>query len=346
MRGHLLIIFSSLFVSYAYSQNISIQNVSVPVEYVQLPATPLPPAYKTYSTKLDIPYSISSRLPLSTSGLESEYLKLEGYEKAASRGDVVITGLVGDFTNWGEYQRTRTSKVKNKDGTTTTKRSYYLELRYSMAVGVRVENGEGRRIMEEDMISGGDVKSWESPTYTTTGGLESYWRSAEQRETTEIQERLIKEGLKKAQKRINYLFGFEVMTETVKFETIGKKKHEHYPSFNENAEIIKKIFSEVKAQTPMKGIRPKFDPVIKFYQSEGDKISGRSKDEDKLRHICWYNIGLIYFWTEELDKSETYADKILRFDPEDKDARRLKEDIQELRSVFENSGRSTRHGGR
>jgi hypothetical protein len=35
--------------------------------------------------------------------------------------------------------------------------------------------------------------------------------------------------------------------------------------------------------------------------------------------------------------------RILRFDAKDKDAKRLMEDIDELRSAFSRSGRTTRH---
>lgn len=344
MRYFLLLsILSYGFQKDIHAQTVTIQNVNVPIQYIQLPYQPLPATYTTYNTIIDIPYSVRTKSQINTYTLDNEFLRLEGYEKSSGKGDIEIKGQIGDYNNWGEYPKTRSNKVKNKDGTTSTKVSYYMEIRYSLPIGFSVKSKDGKRLAEEDIYTNSDIRTWESQTYSSRSALDAYWRTSETRQIGDLQERLIKEGFKKIKERINYLFGYQVVTDHVKFETIGKKRHPLYEDFDKNAKLIKSIFSEVRATSYIKDFKPRFDPIVKFYQTQDDKITGRSKDEDKLRHIVWYNLGLIYFWTEDLRNAEMYAEKILKIDPGDKDAKRLIKDIQEMQYLYEKNGRTTRY---
>ncbi len=334
----------ALAISCLQAQSVTIQNESVDVEYYQLPQEPLDPSYTTYSADLVVPSYDFSKSGLSRSSLQDQYLRLEGYKESSGKGDVRFTASIGEFTIWGEHRKTSTTKSKDKDGVERTKTNYSIELRYSMALSWELENRDGRTIGDEYVFSHGDIKSWFSPTYSSLSGLEDYWRIQKPNRVRELQEGMIKDGLKSAYNRVNYLYGYPIIKASAKFETIGKKKHPDYDMYEANMEKLKAAFALVRANKPIDEAREKMKPVLSYFIEKAQKYQkGGSKDDEKLRHLCYYNLALAYYWLELPEEAESWAQKILRFDAKDKDAKRLMEDIDELRSAFSRTGRTTRH---
>src|SRR5690606_36666700 len=109
-------------------------------------------------------------------------------------------------------------------------------------------------------------------------------------------------------------------------------------------EKLKEAFALVRANKPIDEAREKMKPVLSYFIEKAQKYQkGGSKDDEKLRHLCYYNLALAYYWLELPEEAESWAQKILRFDSKDKDAKRLMEDIAELRSSFSRTARTTRH---
>lgn len=342
MRLIFLITFVTAF-GPAFAQTVTIDNVSVPVEYYRMPERPLDKAYTTYSAEIEIDFDELSRTNLTQSRLISDYLYLDGYKKVNFKGDIHIEAFIGDFINWGEYHKTTRNKQKDKDGNEKTVTKHYIELRYSMPVGVLVTDKNGDRLLDKYIFTNSDTRTWTSPSYNSLSDLDSYWRIEKQRRFTTIQTDRIKEGMNQITAIVNAQFGYTKINDHTRFETIGKKKHPDYDLYQKQVEAIKEAFKLMDADQGLDNIRKAIQPALDFYKSKESQIKGNGKDELRLKHIVLFNQGLAYFWMEDFEKSREYGEKILKLDPKDKDAKRLVENTDEVVASLNRTNRKSRH---
>ena len=327
-----------------FGQAVSIDNEPAQVEYYRMPNDPLDASFTTYSADVDIPFSQLGKTGFTESTLMDQYLKLEGYKRVSSKGDVEVTATIGDFTIWGEHRDTRRTKSKDKDGKEITRTSYHIEVRYSLPVSLQVYDKKGDRLYDRYIGgSSADIKTWTSPTYNSLSDLESYWRTARASRLSQLQKETMEQKMRDLRTELNQQYGYQRISETTRFETIGKKKHELYKSFKKNVTIIQEAFKLMSADKDLKDIKERIKPALAFYNTQASKYKSSSKDDMRLRHICLYNQALAYFWLEDFTQAETFAKEIQRMDEKDKDAKRLLQDIEETKYSLSHAGRTSRH---
>lgn len=334
------LVFSGLF-SFSIcslAQAVTIQTEPALVEYYRMPDQPLDPSFTTYSAEMDIQFRDLAKSGLTETSLIDTYLRLEGYKKVTSHGDVQIEASVGEFTNWGEFRKSNRYKVKDKEVT-----KYYIELKYSMPISLYVKDKNGERLIDKYIYYNSDTRTWISPSYENMSDLDSYWRIQRQSRISTLQKERLQEGMKTISELINNSFGYRLIQEKARFETIGKKNHPDYAVYQKNVELIQAAFKLMDADKGLEEIKAKIKPALAFYNAEQAKYKSSSKDHERLRHICLYNQALAYFWLEEFDAAEEYVKAIQKFDSKDKDARRLLEDIEYTRSSLSHANRPSRH---
>ncbi len=325
------------------AQPVTIDTEPAKVSYYRMPDRPLDPSYTTYTAELAIPFSELGKTGLTKSSLVDDYLNLDGYKRVSSKGDVEITATAGDFTIWSESRKTSRTKTKDKNGKEQVRYRYSIEVKYSLPLSLEVYNREGSVLMDKYVMSNTDTKTWTSPSYDSFSDLDDYWRFQRASRLGQLHRELLEQGMKRVSDEINRNFGYRKITETVRFETIGKKKHELYDTYLQQMNILLDAFKLMDADKGLDDIKSKIKPALAFYQGQAGKYPSGSKDDTRLRHICLYNQALAYYWTEDFDQAETLVKEIQRKDGKDKDARRLLADIEETRDSLARAGRSTRH---
>jgi hypothetical protein len=343
MKPIFLLSLLSCLVTSAYAQSVTISSESAPVEYYRMPDYPLPLDYSTYSANIDVSFSDLAKSGFTESYLIDNYLNLEGYKEVNKNADVEITATIGEFVVWSVLRNTNKTKTKDKEGVEHIKYTYNLTVKYSLPMGIRVFDRQGKRLLDKYIFSTSDTRTWTSSTYNTMSELDSYWRIQRTTKLADLQKDITKEGMNNISDMINRYYGFRVIKDKVKFATIGKKSHPDYDRFQRNAEILKEAFELMDADRSLDAVKEKAQPALDFYASTAVKYSTGNKDQKKLKHICLYNQALAYCWLEDFDQAETFAKSILKFDTKNKDVKRLMEDIEYTRSSLVNAGRASRH---
>ena len=325
------------------AQAVTIGNVSAPVEYYRMPDDPLDQSYTTYSIEVDMRTGELLRTGLSEASLENEYLFLSGYRKVLDRGDVHIEASIGDFNVYGERRGTQQTKHKDKDGKEVVKTQYYIELRYSLPMALRVSDRKGKTLLDEYIYHLSDNQSWRSSNYSSFSDVDRYWRSNRTFKLGELQKDRIRQGMKVISDLINNNYGFRLIKENERFEKIARKKHPSYAGYHNAAESIKKGFDLMDADKGLDEVRKAVQPAITFYQTTDVVCKADDKDGIKLKHIGLYNLALLHFWLEDFDKARMYASGIYEFDAKDKDAKRLLEEIEYVEASLSRANRVSRH---
>jgi hypothetical protein len=331
------------WVSLVLAQGVTIDNVPTHVEYYRMPDEPLDPSFATYTANVDVPFSELGKTGLTKSGLIDQYVKLEGYKQVNSKGDVEVTAAIGSFTIWSESRNTHRSKTKDKSGKEIEKVSYNLEVKYSLPITLQVYDKIGFLLADTYVTSSSDTKTWTSISYNSLSDLENYWRYERPNRLSQLQKECVTNGMNTFYDDLNNRFGYRKIKDTVKFETIGKKKHPQYDDFQANVEIIQNAFKLMSADKGLEEIKTKIKPALDFFNTAAAKYKSSSKDDTKLRHICLYNQGLASFWMEDFDQAEFFAKEIERRDKKDKDVKRLLTVIENTRNSLSSAHQTSRH---
>ncbi len=347
---NLLVIFLWSAVSIVNGQSVTISTEPAPVAYYRMPDDPLPLDYFTYDAELEVRFNELAKSGFTESYLVDTYLKLDGYKRVSKSPDVEITANIGEFIVWNESRNTNKTKVKDKDGTERYRYTYSMEVKYSLPMGIKVYNKEGKSLWDEYIFSMSDTRSWISSSYNTIADIDSYWRIQRNMKLIDLQKDLTKEGMNKIEDKLNTAFGFKRIKDKIKFAAIGKKNHQDYDKFQRNAEIMQAAFELMAADKCLDAVKAKAQPALDFYGATAVKYNVGNKDQEKLKYICLYNQALAYCWLEDFDQAEMIAKSILKFDSKNKDVKRLLEEIEYTRTSLANAGRTSRHqvvvGGR
>lgn len=324
-------------------QTVTIDNVSVPVEYYRIPDEPLDASFKTYSAEVSMRSGELFRTGLSEGSLESEFIILSGYQKVFASGDVHIEATIGEFRTYSERTGTHQTKSKDKDGKETVRVQYYVELRYSQPIAYRVTDRRGRTLEDEYVYHSSDDQTWKSSYYSSRSDLDRFWRSNRNYKLGELQKERIRQGLKLVYQRINDRYGYQLISENERIEKIGRKKHPLYSGYNTAAETVKKAFKLMEAEKSLNDVAGQVQHAIDFYKTADATCRSGNKDDLKLKHIGLYNLALIYFWLEDFENARLYAESIYKFDAKDKDAKRLLEQIDYVQSSLSRANLTSRH---
>ena len=342
MRSSVTCIFMS-FVALVAAQSVTIDNVPAHVEYYRMPDEPLDPSFTTYTANVEVTFSELGKTGITKSSLLDQYVRLEGYKLVNDNGDVEVSAEIGNFTIWSESRNTHRSKTKDKSGKEIEKVSYNLEVKYSLPIALKVYDKKGFLKTDKYVTSSSDFKTWTSISYNSLNELENYWRYERPNRLTQLQKECLTNGMNSFYDDLNNRFGYRKIKDNVKFETIGKKKHPDYEAFQANVEIIQEAFKLMSADKGLEEIKTKIKPALEFFNTAATKHKSSSKDDTKLRHICFYNQGLANFWMEDFDQAEFFANEIQRYDKKDKDVKRLLTHIENTRASMTAANKSSRH---
>ena len=342
MRSFLIIIFLGL-THFAIGQSVTVENVTAHVEYYRMPDEPLDPSFSTYSAQVDVSKSDLRKADATEEELIDQYMNLEGYKRVSAKGDVEVTADIGSFTVWSQSPKTNRTKTKDKNGKEIEKVTYAMEVKYSLPVSLEVYDKKGFLLANTSVSSSSNTHTWTSSYYNSLNDLNNYWRYEEDNRMRQLHRELLKSEMKSFSEDLNNRFGYRKIKDNTKFETISKKKHPDYDEFEKNVNILKEAFSTMRADKGLDEIKAKIKPALDFYNTQVARYKSKSKDDKKLRHICYLNQGVAYFWMEDFEKAEFFGNEIQRNDKKDKDVKRLMKILEETRASMENANRTTRH---
>ena len=342
MRSFLIIIFLGL-TCITIGQSVTVENVTAHVEYYRMPDQPLDPSFSTYTAEVKISKSELNKVNETESSLIDEYVNLEGYKRVSDKGDVEVTADIGSFTIWSESSKTHRSKTKDKNGKEIEKITYTMEVKYSLPISLEVYDKKGFLLANTSVSSSSETRTWSSHSYNSLSELDNYWRSEKYSRLTTLQREQFTKGMKSFSEDLNNRFGYRKTTTATKFETISKKKHPDYDAFEKNVNILKDAFNTMRADKGLDEIRKKIEPALAFYNQKVSSYKSKSKDDQKLRHICYLNQGVAYFWLEDFEKAEFFGNEIQRNDKKDKDVKRLMKILEDTRASMANANRTSRH---
>lgn len=331
----------ALFTLPLCAQKVDLDGETVAINYTRLPLKPLPADYRTYSAVLS-----ANPGDLQKFGLEEQFftnnLKVAGYQKVKEGGNFNLEANLSDYKQLGGERKTRTNQQVDKNGkvvsTTTT---YYYEGQYAQSLTLRIKAQDGRKLEERTWL--GATRTYTSQDYKSPADQSEYLRLTYSREVTKNNREALMAAMKEMYEYLQVQYGYAGVAQEFKMQVLDSEKHPDYLAFQQAFQGAKAALATAKAEEPLDAVRTQLEPSISWFLQQKDKYDSGEKSQRKLKYACLYDLALLYFWTEDLDKAMEFANAVIANDYDPKDGKHLIEDITELKVAYAKTGKNTRH---
>lgn len=314
-----------------------------PVQYTLLPLSPLNPAFTTFSVNVHSGGSSLANLGLTPTSL-ANLIKFQGFKKVSgTSGHFRVNVQVGYLSIGKETTENTVKTTKHKDGTETKTTYYYRRTSFAIPVSYRVTDFEGKLIKEGSVSSQTTGKVISSKQFASYSALNTYWQDNRNNLIYGEAKKFVTKQVKSIQSLLSNSYDYRKITyEKDELEVPGKKV-DGYEAFNKAYETVKKAFENMRPNEPIKDLITAVQPTLDFWLGTMDKYPMGNKKTEKMRHACLMNLATVYFWLEDLEQSEKYANECLQISWKDGRPKRLLKQVEEVKKKFAINKINTRH---
>ncbi|HRI61270.1 MAG TPA: hypothetical protein PK228_16130, partial [Saprospiraceae bacterium] len=323
------------------AQKVDIDAETVTVRYTSLPSRPFPPDYQTYSAILSANPSDLMSLGMADYFFTNN-LKVAGYKKIKTGGNFNLELIMSDYRSAGGEMKTNVTQGKDRSGKMQETKTYYYVAGYEHSLTLKVKTQDGKTAAEESWLKG--VRTFKSRAFNTTAELNDYLRVSLGRDIAQDDQKAMSEAMRSIYQYLNRQFGYGHVNENPVMQVLDSDKHPDYADFQQAFQTSKSALATMKPDQPLDSVRLLLQPALTYFEQQKDKYNNKEdKGQRKLKYACLYNLSVLHFWTENLDKAAEYANEVIAHDYDPKDGKRMLEAISELKGSYKRTGKTTRH---
>lgn len=319
-----------------------IKQERVNVQYTQLPATPLDASFTTYTLRIRGAQYYLDNIRKTQSSLESHF-QLDGFKKIPNGGHFTIEVNLGYFRVDSDKMETSTSKEKQKDGTEKVITKYYKSIRWSMPISWRLYDYEGRVLFDTYHTDRNSSQTYTTSRYNTPGEASRYWSDNYNRITNNLIESHINSNLGEMGRQFRHSYDFQRIVKATDELEVLREKDEGYEDFNRAYETVKAAFAQMTPDQPVDRLREAVKPAVEFWLKAKDQFDPADKKQKGLIHACLFNVASVFYWLDDLDSAERYANQANNLDWKEGRSKRLLKEIEATRKLFVANKVTTRH---
>jgi len=325
----------------ASAQKVDLDPMPVNVAYTRLPKLPFPASYAQYSADFS-----ANPGDLKAVGLEERFflnnLKVFGYEKIPQGGQFSLQLKLSEFASGEKTLKTRNETTKDRSGKETTTTYYFYEAKYKHNLSLKVVTEDGKAAFTKEYLPGD--RTFKSVEFRSKADIDAYINNGNMgRDLAKADQDGLVLAMKEIYEDINTRFGYTPLTTTDNLQILNTRSHPDFSGFNSAYETLRQAFATMKADQALDSVRLLSQKAIDYFNEQKDKYTSDEKTDKKLRYACLYNLTLIHFWLEDLDKAAEYAQAVITNDYDPKDGKRALAAIDELKEAFRNTNKNTRH---
>lgn len=326
----------------AQTKNVNVNNFWFSYAYRALPTKPLDPMYFNYAVKINATSIVKNNVQIEEI---ANALNIRGQVKTENFADasVLLELSLGNIHISSSNVDERKEESKDKEGKVTSTRYYYSAIvNYTYESSYRVVQGD-KTLMESAIYSSSNTLTYKTSEYGTRKEAADYWNNNREMLVSGFYRDLIFKSADVATNRASSAYGFPSYSNVRDvIKTMSEKKH------NENTtlrEVTASLKNELQAMTPNIPLnREKIGDIIAYYKNLPVKYADpKSKADQHIRYIAYYNLCKIYYFLDEPENVAQYADLITSNGYDHKDGEKLKKAANELMAAFDRTGIHSRH---
>ncbi|NUO03677.1 MAG: hypothetical protein HUU01_23935, partial [Saprospiraceae bacterium] len=324
----------------AFAQKIKQERINV--QYTQLPGAPLDPSFTTYTVRIrGGSYHLES-MRTTPAALE-KFFTMDGFKKIPGGGHFTIDVNIGFLRIESDKMESTSTKVKQKDGTEKTVTTYYKTIQWSLPISWRLYDYEGKVVFDTYWVGRDKLQTYNTPSSNTTGEASRYWADNYNRITNDLASNHINSNLREMGQHIRQSFDFQKIVRATDELEVLREKDEEYAEYNQAFETVKVAFAQMTPDQPVDKLRETVKPAVEFWLKAKDKYDPTDKKQKGLIHACLFNTASVFYWLDDLESAERYANQANDLDWKEGRSKRLLREIEGTRKLFAANKVTTRH---
>ena len=355
------------------SQKVDLDRFYFDVSFQNLPTNIVPFEQRTFATTTITDGSIAAQFD--NAKILNNDLNIDGWKKVNENATVTVTLNLADFYEVGKKFETRTVEEKDKDGkvirsypmytlVTTYQGKAYANLikpnleKAVVAVAPTTEVKSTNRFLKSTAQPTENSESNVSTSQNSINFSESFtYKSSENvsQSVLEKEDRLnrvanyntrlrdyVKHVISGVNYNLNYNYGFSPVSFKEQLWILDSKEEEGAIQ-KEAIEAVKVQFSQMKADESIDKLTADLQPLIEYFESLKTKYKEDNKGSKKIRYSAYYNLGKIYLYLDQPEKTIAEGEGLIANDYDKGDGKDLVKAGNKLLDTFNKTLWRTRH---
>jgi hypothetical protein len=325
---------------FAQTKNVDIDNLYFKVEYRNTPQTPLNPLFFEYSTRVIATKSTEQRVSIDEI---NDILGIAGQRKTDDEANAALTMVVelGDLVVESSKIEERREEKKDKNGKIINVYHYYkVSVVYRFNSLYKIFSGN--KLIRSASTYDNSHQTYSTSEYSSRKDANDYWNNNKDVLISQFATTLSKQTAYFANNYASQMYGFPVIKNTDNIQITDEKKHSENEKFRE---ACNKLKTEFELMTHKRKVnKTNVLDIIEYFKSIPAKYTDKKLKADiKLRYAAYYNLCKIYYYLDEPENIEQYANLLIANDYDKKDGEKLKKEANELKTILSRTEVDTRH---
>lgn len=341
MKKQLLFLMGMSIGLLSVAQKVDLDRFVFKATYRGLPAKPLDASYNTYSFNIASTESVRNNF---TDDQVKTVIALEGWKKVDGTGHLLFTVNMQDVAIENADVKTRDEEIKDKEGKVTGKKTYYfVQAIYSWAGTFKVADYKGADLNNWSLADRTNKMSWNSDEFGTHAEAAAYYNNNKYQVRSTLTTQLVTNALNGISRQLNSDYGFRMIQDQDFVWILDSKKHAEYEAQKQSWEVIKEAMKLMNESDSLSVVRQKLQPAFAYLESLKTKITSTEKNDKKLLYGAYYTLAKLHLLLDEPDATIKEAEGLIANDYDPKDGKRLIEEAESLKKLFERNKIYTRH---
>ena len=332
-----------VFLFFLSSLNLAIgqriKDESLWLKYVQLPVKKLPSDYMTYTV------NAGGQALVKSGYSQREYtskFRMDGFKRINAIGEGaghLRLNVYPGYLNAAQPEfKSEIKKTKSKDGKETSTTYYYYQYAFANVTEYKLFDPEGV------ILDSGSIP-YEKIYDGTHGTSSEAVKKKRNKEYNEYEREFALASVNNAQSTINSNIrrNFDFTFEKDRQELFIIFKHASEDQYRKHYEKVKTVFAEASYTTSSEELLEKLTPSIEFYQKQAAKNPRGDKKLKRIYRAANYNLAIIYFYTDQFDKTLEHCENVIVSEKKDAKSKRLMDKVAKQRLRMETHGINTLH---
>jgi hypothetical protein len=341
MKLKTLFLFAILLKTISISaQKLDIDKISFKSKRTLMPLKPQ--GDDVYFYQVNLKNSSTVRESVGDADIKSK-INISGLSQVEGQSNSVIVNLsFSDFMIDKNEITSRTEETKDKAGVVTKKTYYKIKLTYNLSGYYDVKGPKNNFISESINIIKNYPRYFESSEYGNQNDARNYYRDNALAIRNQLILDLVNDATGVISRYLSAEVGYRAQNVVDHLWMNDSKKH---PDFEENQKMCKLVIDEF-ARFTYESVPENFEtniaPAVAYFKklANGDM---EDKSVKKSTFLANYNLGIINFYLDDLLEAKQYADKLIKAELYEKDAKVIIENINEVTPIFKANSKATTH---
>jgi hypothetical protein len=322
----------------AFAQKVDLDSEKFTYTYRDYPTDPLPADFVTYSVTYEAPSSIKNEV----SDVEVvERFVLDGFKRLDKGAHLQVILQFNSLIFNSSQVKERVDVHKDKNGKETGRTYYYwVELSYSLTGFANLKDYKGN-IVDKSHLGGN--YSYRTSEYNSYKEASEYFNNNKDALRGNFIRERVRNLVADFSGTLSNKYGFPVRSGKDELWILDSKSHPEYDGHKKALKTVQELMKTMSPDQSIAEIKEKLKPTIEYFEGLKTKYAKDEKRDRKMRYASWFNLGKIYLYLDDMDAAIKEAEGLIKNDYDPKDGKRMIEEAQRVKAIFNKNKANTRH---